>query len=96
VDFWFLVVYFHGILFDTIYLSRFHKAVRQHLHLYLPITLHSDYLMVLLLSIFWVMWFWLHPFNKKSKVAFHLSEGTFDYTPPIIAVGLCILYSCVA
>jgi hypothetical protein len=46
------------------------------------------------LSVMWILWFLYHPFNKKTKVAFHLSEGTYDYAPPIIAVGLCKHYVC--
>ena len=47
----------------------------------------SDTFTIVAYTIFWLLWMVFHPMNTKSKVAFHLSEGTFDYTPPIIAVA---------
>jgi len=47
-----------------------------------------DYVVLCGMLIFWLSWLLFHPFNKSSKEAFLLSEGTFDYSPPIMAVGL--------
>lgn len=47
-----------------------------------------DIVTLVAVSIMWGLWLIFHPFNKDSKVLFHLSEGTYDYVPPIIAVGL--------
>jgi len=70
---------FFWALFMEIYLLPF---------FFTKLAVEGSWLTVLGLTTMWISWLVFHPFNKKSKVAFHFSEGTFDYTPPIIAVGL--------